>query len=148
MQIERETLIAAPVERVWALLTEAEHVGRWFCDDGAEIDLKPGGEMVMRWAEHGVGRARIVDLDPPRRFSYRWAAIREHWGEEPDDANSTLVEFTLDRDGDGTRLRVVESGFDKLDGSDEQRRVAFEGNDEGWKVQLGNVKGYAERVTA
>ena len=148
MQIERETLIAAPVERVWALLTEAEHVGRWFCDDGAEIDLKPGGEMVMRWAEHGVGRARIVDLDPPRRFSYRWAAIREHWGEEPDDGNSTLVEFTLDRDGDGTRLRVVESGFDELDGSDEQRRVAFEGNDEGWKIQLGNVKGYAERVTA
>jgi uncharacterized protein YndB with AHSA1/START domain len=148
MQIERETLIAAPVERVWALLTEAEHVGRWFCDDGAEIDLKPGGEMVMRWAEHGVGRAQIVDLDPPRRFSYRWAAIREHWGEEPDDGNSTLVEFTLDREGDGTRLRVVESGFDKLDGSEQQRRDAFEGNTEGWEVQLGNVKRYAERVTA
>jgi uncharacterized protein YndB with AHSA1/START domain len=148
MQIERETLIAAPVERVWSLLTEAEHVGRWFCDDGAEIDLKPGGEMVMRWAEHGVGRARIVDLDPPYRFSYRWAAIREHWGEEPDEGNSTLVEFTLDAEGDGTRLRVVESGFDKLDGSEQQRRDAFEGNTEGWEVQLGNVKGYAERVTA
>ena len=148
MQIERETLIAAPVERVWALLTEAEHVGTWFCDAGAEIDLRPGGEMVMRWAEHGVGRARIVDLDPPRRFSYRWAAIREHWGEEPDDGNSTLVEFTLDRDGDGTRLRVVESGFDALDGTDEQRREAHEGNTEGWEVQLGNVKNYAERVTA
>ena len=148
MQIERETMIAAPVERVWALLTEAEHVGTWFCDAGAEIDLRPGGEMVMRWAEHGVGRARIVDLDPPRRFSYRWAAIREHWGEEPDEGNSTLVEFTLDREGDGTRLRVVESGFDELDGTDEQRREAFEGNTEGWEVQLGNVKSYAERVTA
>ena len=148
MQIERETLIAAPVERVWSLLTEAEHVGAWFCDAGAEIDLKPGGEMVMRWAEHGVGRARIVDLDPPRRFSYRWAAIREHWGEEPDDGNSTLVEFTLEREGDGTRLRVVESGFDKLDGTDEQRREAFEGNTEGWEVQLGNVSRYSERVTA
>jgi uncharacterized protein YndB with AHSA1/START domain len=148
MQIERETVIAAPVERVWALLTEAEHVGRWFCDAGAEIDLKPGGEMVMRWAEHGIGRARIVDLDPPRRFSYRWAAIRAHWGEEPDDSNSTLVEFTLDREGDGTRLRVVESGFDKLDGTDDQRREAFEGNTEGWEVQLGNVSRYSERVTA
>ena len=28
-QIERETTIAAPIERVWALLTEAEHVGGW-----------------------------------------------------------------------------------------------------------------------
>lgn len=148
MQIERETVIAAPPERVWSLLTEAEHVGRWFCDDGAEIDLRPGGEMVMRWAEHGVGRARIVDLDPPRRFSYRWAAIREHWGEEPDDRNSTLVEFTLAQEGDGTRLTVVESGFEKLDGTDEQRREAHEGNTEGWEIQLGNVKRYAERVTA
>ena len=148
MQIERETLIAAPVERVWALLTEAEHVGRWFCDDGAEIDLKPGGTMVLRWAEHGVGRARIVDLDPPRRFSYRWAAIREHWGEDPDDGNSTLVEFTLSAEGDRTRLRVVESGFDELDGTDAQRRQAFEGHSEGWEIQLGNVKSYAERVTA
>ena len=148
MQIERETVIAAPVERVWALLTEAEHVGRWFCDDGAEIDLKRGGTMVLRWAEHGVGRARIVDLDPPRRFSYRWAAIREHWGEEPDESNSTLVEFTLSAEGDGTRLRVVDSGFEELDGTDEQRRGAFEGNSEGWQIQLGNVKGYAERVTA
>ena len=95
MQIERETLIAAPVERVWAVLTEGEHVGRWFSDAGAEIDLQPGGEMVLRWAEHGIGRARVVDVEPPRRFSYRWAAIREHWGEEPDDRNSTLVEFTL-----------------------------------------------------
>jgi uncharacterized protein YndB with AHSA1/START domain len=148
MQIERETVIAAPVERVWALLTEAEHVGRWFCDDGADIDLRPGGRMVLRWAEHGTGVAQIVDVDRPHRFSYRWAAIREHWGEEPDERNSTLVQFTLDREGDGTRLRVVESGFDELDGTDEQRRTAFEGNTEGWEVQLGNVKGYAERVTA
>jgi uncharacterized protein YndB with AHSA1/START domain len=148
MQIERETVIAAPVERVWSLLTEAQHVGRWFCDDGAEIDLKPGGAMVMRWAEHGVGRSRNVDLDPPHRFAYRWAAIREHWGEEPDESNSTLVEFTLAAEGDGTRLRVVESGFEKLDGTDEQRREAFEGNTEGWEVQLANVARYSERVTA
>jgi uncharacterized protein YndB with AHSA1/START domain len=148
MQIERETVIAAPVERVWALLTEAEHVGRWFCDDGAEIDLRPGGTMVLRWAEHGTGVARIVDVDRPHRFAYRWAAIREHWGEEPDDRNSTLVEFTLTSEAGGTRLRVVESGFAELEGTDEQRRTAFEGNTEGWEVQLGNVKGYAERVTA
>lgn len=148
MQIERETVIAAPVERVWALLTEAEHVGRWFCDDGADIDLRPGGTMVLRWADHGVGLARIVDVDRPHRFAYRWAAIREHWGEEPDDGNSTLVEFTLAQEGDGTRLKVVESGFEKLDGTVEQRREAHEGNTEGWEIQLGNVKGYAERVTA
>lgn len=148
MQIERETVIAAPVERVWAVLTEGEHVGRWFSDAGAEIDLRPGGAIVLRWAEYGTGRARIVDVEPPHRFSYRWAAIREHWGEEPDDRNSTLVEFTLVSEGDGTRLRVVESGFEALEGTDEQRRRSFEGNTEGWDKQLENVREYAGRVTA
>ena len=148
MQIERETMIAAPVERVWAVLTEGEHVGRWFSDAGAEIDLRPGGEITMRWAEHGVGRARIVDVDPPRRFSYRWAPIREHWGEQPDDRNSTLVEFTLAEEADGTRLKVVESGFDALEGTDEQRRRSLEDNTEGWEQQLENVRAYLARVAA
>ena len=148
MQIERETMISAPVERVWAVLTEGEHVGRWFSDAGAEIDLRPGGEITMRWAEYGVGRARIVDVDPPRRFSYRWAAIREHWGEEPDDRNSTLVEFTLAEETDGTRLKVVESGFDALDGTDEQRRRSLEENTGGWEQQLGNIRDYVARVAA
>jgi uncharacterized protein YndB with AHSA1/START domain len=147
MQIERETVIAAPVERVWEVLTAAEHVGRWFSDAGAEIDLRPGGAMVLRWT-YGVARLRIVDVDPPRRFSYRWAAMREHWGEEPDDRNSTLVEFTLEPEGAGTRLRVVESGFEALEGTDEQRRSTFEQNSEGWERQLGNVREYVARVAA
>jgi uncharacterized protein YndB with AHSA1/START domain len=133
---------------VWAVLTEGEHVGRWFSDAGAEIDLQPGGEMVLRWAEYGIGRARVVAVEPPRRFSYRWAAIREHWGEEPDDGNSTLVEFTLAPEGDGTRLRVVESGFEALEGTDEQRRRSFEDNTEGWETQLENVREYVQRVAA
>ena len=50
-RIERETVINAPVERVWELITEAEHLGRWFGDAGAEIDLRPGGALVLRWSE-------------------------------------------------------------------------------------------------
>jgi uncharacterized protein YndB with AHSA1/START domain len=145
MQIERETMIAAPVERVWALLTEADHVGRWFCDAGAEIDLRPGGAMVLRWTEHGTTHAQVVDVEPHRRFSYRWAAAA---GTEQLEGNSTLVEFTLDPTNDGTRLRVVESGFEELAETDEQRRARFEDNSEGWEIQLARVRDEAERVTA
>jgi len=145
MQIERETTIAAPVERVWSLLTEAEHVGSWFCDAGAEIDLRPGGAMVLRWTEHGTTHARVVDVQPHRRFSYRWAAEAES---EQIEGNSTLVEFTLDPTDEGTRLRVVESGFEDLAETDEQRRARVEDNTEGWEIQLGRVRERAERVTA
>lgn len=146
-QIERETVIAAPVERVWALLTEAEHIGQWFGDAGAEIDLRPGGAMVVRWAEHGTVQGQVMAVEPHRRFSYRWAPYRDPAGAEPVDGNSTLVEFTLDADGDGTRLRVVESGFATLDCSEEQQAANREGNTEGWRIELGHLREHAGRVT-
>lgn len=145
-QIERETVIAAPVERVSALLTEAEHMGRWFGDAGAEIDLRPGGAIVLRWNEYRSSRGRIVAVERPTRFAYRWAPFKDPGGEEPVDGNSTLVEFTLQAEGDGTRLRVVESGFAALDASDEQRAANHKGNTEGWQLELGELRDYAQRV--
>ena len=130
-QIERETVIDAPVERVWALITEAEHLGRWFGDAGAEIDLRPGGAMVLRWAEHGTSRGRVVAVEPHTRFSYRWAPFKDPGGDEPVEGNSTLVEFTLQPEGDGTRLRVVESGFASLATSEEQRAKNAQGQHRG-----------------
>src|SRR5215207_736980 len=114
-EIEREMIIDAPVERVWELLTEAEHVGRWFSDAGAEIDLRPGGAMLLRWAEHGEFHARVEEVDPHRVFAFRGA--RDPGKTQFGDGNSTLVRFTLSPEGGTTRLRVVESGFAGLDGS-------------------------------
>jgi uncharacterized protein YndB with AHSA1/START domain len=145
-QIERETVIAAPVDRVWALLTEAEHLGRWFGDAGAEIDLRPGGAISLTWDEYGTVRGRVVDVEPLKRFSYRWAVLREPERSEPVAGNSTLVEFTLHSDGDGTRLRVVESGFAGLDAPAEQRSERVEDNRKGWGIELGHLGDYAERV--
>jgi uncharacterized protein YndB with AHSA1/START domain len=147
-EIERETLINAPVERVWELITEAEHLGRWFGDAGAEIDLRPGGAIVLRWAEYGTNRGRVVAVEPHTRFSYRWAPFKDPGGEEPDDGNSTLVEFTLQPEGDATRLRVVESGFASLATSDEQRAKNLNGNTAGWAQETGELREYAEKVAA
>ena len=147
-QIERETVINAPVERVWELITEAEHLGRWFGDAGAEIDLRPGGAMVLRWTEHGTSRGRVVAVEPRSRFSYRWAPFKEPGGEEPVEGNSTLVEFTLQPDGDATRLRVVESGFATLATSEAQRAENHKGNSAGWRQELDELREYAEKVAA
>lgn len=146
--IERETLIDAPVERVWELITQAEHLGRWFGDAGAEIDLRPGGAMALRWTEHGTTRGRVVAVEPHTRFAYRWAPFKDPSGDEPGEGNWTLVEFTLQPEGDGTRLRVVESGFASLAASDAQRRQNLEGNTEGWELETGELRAYAEKVGA
>ena len=144
-QIERETVIAAPVERVWALLTEAEHLGRWFGDAGAEVELRPGGALTLTWEQYGTVHGRVVDVEAPRRFSYRWAVLRESQS-EPVEGNSTLVEFNLEAEGDGTRLRVVESGFDTLFADPEKRAQRYEDNTKGWGSELAELADYAERV--
>jgi len=145
-RIERETVIQAPVERVWELITEPEHVGRWFGDAGATIDLRPAGEMVIRWADHGTTRGRVVTVEPHTRFSYRWAPFRNPGGEEPVPGNSTLVELTLAPEGDGTRLRVAESGFASLAASEEQRVENHAGNT--WRSELDELREYAANVPA
>jgi uncharacterized protein YndB with AHSA1/START domain len=144
--IERETTIAAPVERVWSLITEPEHVGRWFGDAGAEIDLRPGGAMTLRWSEYGEVRARVEDVDPPHRFAYRWAARNAGPDEELAEGNSTRVEFTLSSEGDQTRLRVVETGFAGLDIDETARAKHHEDNVGGWAAEIGELAEYAQKA--
>ena len=139
-QIERETVINAPVERVWELITEAEHLGRWFGNAGAEIDLRPGGEVTLTWDGHGTSHGRVEVVEPPHSFAFRWMRADE-LGEFRED-NSTLVEFSLHAEGDGTRLRVVESGFPGLDASDDDKTRYAEENREGWKLELSQLVDY------
>ena len=141
-KIERDVLIAAPLERVWDLITSAEHVGRWFADAGAEIDLRPGGRLSLNWREHGTVHGRVEVVEPPRRFAFRWlSAVGVQ--EDPTPANSTLAEFTLVAHGDGTRVEVVESGFDGLEVDPAARAAAFASHTSGWAAELGDLAAYA-----
>jgi uncharacterized protein YndB with AHSA1/START domain len=142
--IVRETLVAAPVARVWEVLTRAEYVGRWFGADRAEIDLRPGGSFVMVWAEHGTGYARVERVEEPALFSFRWAVEP---GAEPAPGEETLVEFTLTPEGDGTRLKVVESGFSTLDRPADKQEWHRERNVDGWRQVLEALAAGAAGVT-
>jgi hypothetical protein len=59
-----------------------------------------------------------------------------------------VASHTLDSQGDGTRLRVGESGFSSLDLSDEARAGKVEGNTEGWGIELGHLREHAESTAA
>ena len=143
-RIERDIMIDAPIERVWAVITEAEHVGKWFGDIGATIDLRAGGEFQCSWEKHGTVLGIIVKVDPPKFFSYRWA---RPLGATVQPGNSTLVEFSLTSEGKGTRLRVVESGFRDLNLSDEDRAKYAGENHEGWAKELAELASYMTGVT-
>jgi uncharacterized protein YndB with AHSA1/START domain len=146
-RIERDVLIAAPVERVWELITSAEHVGRWFADAGAEIDLRPGGALALSWREHGTFYGRVEAVEPPRRFAWRWLSTLGSRA-EPTPANSTLTEFTLAAEGHGTRVAVVESGFDALDMDAADRTAALASHTRGWPAELEDLAAYAAGTPA
>jgi uncharacterized protein YndB with AHSA1/START domain len=147
-RIEREIVISAPVSRVWSVVTEPGHVGVWFgTGDPAEIDLRPGGIMRFDHGEYGQFPTRIVKVDPPHYLSYRWAS--GYPGEVATENNSTLVEFFLEPDAAGTRLRVVESGFDTVRiPAGRERTAGYESHSAGWTEKVAEIGRYAEELPA
>ena len=145
--IEREVTIAAPIERVWTILTEAEHIGGWFADAGAEIDLRPGGALVMRWAEHGTTPARVEAVEPPHRFAYRWTAHHAEAGAEPVEGNSTLVEFTLTPEGTA-RACACWRAASRRSRPPTSRPAQLRGQRRRLEADAGQASEYAERVAA
>jgi uncharacterized protein YndB with AHSA1/START domain len=131
-RIEREITIEAPVERVWAVLTEPASVGTWFGGGApAEIDLRPGGIMVLDHGDHGTFLTTIVKVEPPRLISYWWAS--GYPGVVASKDNATLVEFTLEPAGAGTLLRLVESGFNAVVLPPERAESSgYESHKKGW----------------
>lgn len=141
-RIERETLIEASLEHVWSLVAEP---GFWVADEGSVSGTvaREGESMVAKNAEYGDFPVRVEKVEPPTYLAYRWASA--YPGEELREDNSTLVEFTLTQEGDKTRLRVVESGFAALAGSEELRSQAVKDNSGGWPQVLDAFKKRAEQ---
>ena len=135
-RIERTMTLDVPRDEVWAAITEPEHISKWFGKE-TELDLRPGGSGVFRWENVDV-HVVVEEVDPPRKFSYRWEP-----SQVPIGGPTTLVEFTLEEVPEGTVLRLVESGFAEL--SPKSR----EDNDEGWTAELAELQEYlATRVGA
>lgn len=142
--IEREIIIDAPISRVWEALTVPEQISGWF-GDRAEIDLRPGGAANFSWNDFGSFLITVERVEPQSVFAYRWA--REA-NQQPTAGNSTLVEFTLTPEGNGTRLRVVETGFASLDMPKEEQIRNWEMNTQGWREELDELREFVQRVAA
>lgn len=140
-RIEKTIVLAAPIARVWRALTNEEEFGSWFGVKLADR-FRPGapaqGRITSPGYEHVAMRITVEEMEPLRTFSFRWhpAAIDPavDYSTEP----TTLVVFRLEEVREGTRLTVVESGFDAI--PLERRALAFRLNDQGWAAQLLSIE--------
>ncbi|WP_199515984.1 SRPBCC family protein [Nucisporomicrobium flavum] len=112
--IEREIYVEAAPEIVFEVVSSPDHLKQWWPDD-ARYDAVPGstGEIVFGDCNAGgkVVAFTVVDVRPPTLFSFRWT---QPAGEVAASGNSLLVTFDLTPSGDGTVLKMTETGFREM----------------------------------
>jgi len=158
-RIEKEVLLRAPLSRVWEALTNAGQFGQWFgvrldgqFTAGTPIKGTITPTMVdpevakMQQPYEGMKFEIVVDrIEPKKLFSFRWHPFgvdpKVDYSVEP----MTLVEFTLQELPEGVRLKVTESGFDRI--PLERRAAAFTANEGGWAKQMELVQKYVEKAS-
>lgn len=132
MRVTRSIEVRAPLEVVWQTLTDPREIAEWF---GQRAEF-PGGMHVgatgsFGWESEGDFPVRIERWERPHAWAFRWGTP----GEPIRDDNSTLATFTLERDGEVTRVTVVETGFERL-GDQVAARAALQDNRQGWTHEL------------
>lgn len=167
-KIEKQVDIAATTARVWRALTDQREFETWFGvklagpfvvgaavkgDFGDAVPPKEKLDEIQKKA--GIAPAEI-QMPPPhstfcvvekmekeRLFSFRWIPFGIDASADLSNEPMTLVEFVLEQRGNGTRLTITESGFDRVPAH--RRARAFLMNDGGWAAQAQNVKAHVEK---
>lgn len=105
-RLQTRTTVNAPIDRVWAALTDIKHVKAWWADGEIGSGV---GERVQLGGEEDLNGS-IVAFMKPRLFEFTWhddlsAAAHPEWIEE---ATSGLVHFDLIEVGtEATMLTLI-----------------------------------------
>lgn len=146
-RFEKSVLLGAPREQVWRAISLAENFGSWFGADfdgpfvaGARITgtIEPTSvdPEVARMQQPYAGKRfefQVVEIEPMKRFSFRWHPYAVDEGTDYSAEPMTLIEFILADESGGTRLRISESGFEQLPMA--RRKEAFDAEEGGWTHQ-------------
>ncbi|GLS28613.1 Uncharacterized conserved protein YndB, AHSA1/START domain [Mesorhizobium albiziae] len=128
-------------ETIWKTLTTGQLIARWLMQptgfepvEGKKFTFKtkPGG------AWDGTIHCQVLEVMPNERFVFAWKGGHEEnvgYGSRLD----TVVTFILSRVENGTRLRLVHSGF-MLPKND----IAFRNMSDGWNKIVHNLGAIAD----
>jgi uncharacterized protein YndB with AHSA1/START domain len=93
-----------PPAKVWRALTDPVLLTEWLLPV-AGLELEPGAAFTFQTQPHpgwdGVVNCRMLEIEAQRRIRYSWGVP----------FLDTVVTFTLTPTATGTRLSLVQSGF-------------------------------------
>lgn len=140
--IEREIYIEAAPEIVFEVVSSPGHLKEWWPDD-ARYEPAPGAAGDIVFGDPGAGGAvvsfTVVDVRPPRTFSFRWTHPA---GEVAAEGNSLLVTFDLTPSGAGTLLKMTESGFREMGWEAAVLEQQYREHATGWDFYLPRLAPY------
>jgi uncharacterized protein YndB with AHSA1/START domain len=126
---------------VWRAISDWQEFGTWFRVE-LEGPFAEGGTVRGRIThpgfEHVTMEMQIERMEPEWLLAYRWHPYAVEPGVDYSGEPTTLVELRLEAVPEGTRLTIVESGFDRLPAH--RRHEAFRMNDGGWAAQIQNLQ--------
>ena len=110
-------------ERLWRAITDASELSRWMSYP-ARVDLRVGGDYTVDFSRTSEGTLDgvIVRIEPARRLAYAWG--------------TSVIEWTLEPDGDGCRYTFAHHGMARRDIPDE------EGVAVGWHLWLDDFEAH------
>ncbi len=108
--VKLEAVYPYPPERVWRALTDPQALAEWLMIN--DFQPKVGHKFQFRarptWGWRGIVDCEVLEVDPPRRQSYRWQGDPKY--------RPTVVTWILEPTPGGTRLRLEHTGFLGLGG--------------------------------
>lgn len=146
--LERSVHVEASPEVVFDVVSRPEHIREWWSDDASLDEVAPGAVGEVVWADGDNARAQVesftvVEVDPPRRFSFRWVVDA---GEVAAQGNSLLVTFDLEPSATGTTLRLTETGFRERGWEVAVLEEAYRDHENGWDTFLPRLVAHARTL--
>ena len=137
--IDKEVLVAAPIEAVWQSWTTRAGIESFFSPE-AEIDARIGGAFHVHMDPYaapgmkGADDMRFMALQPPKMLSFDWNAPPSL--PEARQQRTFVVVRLFDVDGKSTRVTLHHTGWG--DGGEWDKTYAY--LDSAWGYVLGNLK--------
>jgi uncharacterized protein YndB with AHSA1/START domain len=130
-RLQKHVELDASPEQVWEAIATGQGIAAWFVPH--TVQPQEGGTVEQDYGGGFTTRGRVTAWEPRHRFAY--GAFDQPEDGRPQYAYEFLVEG---RDGGGTVLRFVQSGF--LDGADWDDE--YDSFDAGWTLFLANLRSY------
>lgn len=125
--IKREIFIEAPVAKVWEHITDPAKIAGWLMPNDFEAVV--GKEFILDCQQQGKVSCVVKEIVPRQKLVYSFQSRVTKV--------ETLVTITLAKEGKGTRLTLIHSGWDALPPAEQGIADTFGG---GWASSLEKLR--------